>query len=55
MHIIAAKAVCFKEAMEDDFKAYQQQILSNAKTMSKQFMSNDMILFLMEPQITCSL
>ena len=41
MHVIAAKAVCFKEAMEDDFKVYQQQILSNAKTMSKQFMSND--------------
>tara|TARA_B100001564_G_C20651395_1_gene677008 strand:- start:391 stop:1647 length:1257 start_codon:yes stop_codon:yes gene_type:complete len=41
MHVIAAKAVCFKEAMEDDFKAYQQQILFNAKTMSKQFMSND--------------
>ena len=41
MHVIAAKAVCFKEAMEDDFKVYQQQILSNAKTMSKQFMSNN--------------
>ena len=41
MHVIAAKAVCFKEAMEDDFKVYQQQILSNAKTMSRQFMSND--------------
>ena len=40
MHVIAAKAVCFKEAMEDDFKVYQQQILSNAKTMSRQFMSN---------------
>ena len=41
MHVIAAKAVCFKEAMEDDFKVYQQQILSNAKTMSRQFMSNN--------------
>ena len=41
MHVIAAKAVCFKEAMEDDFKIYQQQILSNAKTMSNQFMAND--------------
>jgi len=41
MHVIAAKAVCFKEAMEDDFKIYQQQILSNAKTMSSQFMAND--------------
>ena len=33
--------VCFKEAMEDDFKTYQQQILNNAKTMSKRFMDND--------------
>jgi glycine hydroxymethyltransferase len=41
MHVIAAKAVCFKEAMEEDFKLYQQQILSNAKTMSKQFIAND--------------
>ena len=41
MHVIAAKAVCFKEAMEDEFKLYQQQILSNAKTMSSQFMAND--------------
>ena len=41
MHVIAAKAVCFKEAMEDEFKVYQQQILDNAKAMSKRFMSND--------------
>ena len=41
MHVIAAKAVCFKEAMEEDFKVYQQQILNNAKTMSKRFMDND--------------
>ena len=41
MHVIAAKAVCFKEAMEDDFKNYQQQILSNAKKMSETFMAND--------------
>ena len=41
MHVIAAKAVCFKEAMEDDFKTYQQQILNNAKTMSKRFMDNE--------------
>ena len=41
MHVIAAKAVCFKEAMEDDFKTYQQQILSNAKKMSERFMAND--------------
>ena len=41
MHVIAAKAVCFKEAMEDEFKAYQKQILANAKAMSERFMSND--------------
>ena len=41
MHVIAAKAVCFKEAMEDDFKIYQKQILDNAKVMSERFMSND--------------
>jgi glycine hydroxymethyltransferase len=41
MHVIAAKAVCFKEAMEDEFKVYQKQILANAKAMSERFMSND--------------
>ncbi len=35
MHIIAAKSVCFKEAMEPEFKDYQKQILSNAKTLAK--------------------
>ena len=39
MHVIAAKAVCFKEAMTSDFKDYQKQIISNAKTMCKQFKS----------------
>ncbi|MCH4071727.1 serine hydroxymethyltransferase [Pseudoramibacter sp.] len=34
MHTIAAKAVCFAEAMTDDFKAYQEQILKNAKTLA---------------------
>ncbi len=37
MHVIAAKAVCFKEAMEDDFKAYQQQVVDNARAMSATF------------------
>lgn len=35
MHVIAAKAVAFKEAQRDDFKIYQQQIVSNAKTLAK--------------------
>ena len=39
MHVIAAKAVCFKEAMTDDFKEYQKQIISNAKTMCAHFIS----------------
>ena len=38
MHVIAAKAACFKEAMEDDFKVYQQQIVNNAKTLSLELM-----------------
>lgn len=33
MHIIAAKAVCFGEALSDSFKAYQQQIVKNAKAL----------------------
>lgn len=37
MHVIAAKAVCFKEAMSDEFKSYQQQVLANARTMAKGF------------------
>jgi glycine hydroxymethyltransferase len=36
-HIIAAKAVCFKEAMEPEFKTYQHQIVLNAKAMEKAF------------------
>ncbi|HAQ41413.1 MAG TPA: serine hydroxymethyltransferase [Clostridiales bacterium] len=36
MHVIAAKAACFKEAMEDSFKSYQQQILDNAKALSQE-------------------
>ena len=38
MHIIAAKAVAFKEAMSHDFKEYQTQVLKNAKAMAKALM-----------------
>jgi glycine hydroxymethyltransferase len=38
MHVIAAKAVAFKEALEPGFKAYQQQVLDNARAMAKVFM-----------------
>ena len=34
MHVIAAKAVCFKEALEDNFKTYQQQVVKNAQAMA---------------------
>ena len=37
MHVIAAKAVCFKEALGADFKTYQQQVVKNAKAMAKVF------------------
>ena len=38
MHIIGAKAIAFKEAMQPEFKTYAQQILKNAKTMAKVMM-----------------
>ncbi len=38
MHVIAAKAVSFKEAATDEFKAYQQQVVKNAKAMADTFM-----------------
>ena len=34
MHVIAAKAVAFKEALSDEFKVYQQQVLDNAKALA---------------------
>lgn len=36
MHVIAAKAACFKEAMEDDFIVYQKQVVNNAKVLSNE-------------------
>lgn len=38
MHIIAAKAVCFKEALTDEFKQYQQQVVKNAAALSQALM-----------------
>ena len=37
MHVIAGKAVAFKEAMQDDFKEYQKQVVKNAQTMANTF------------------
>lgn len=39
MHVIAAKAVAFKEALQPEFKAYQQQVIRNAKKMAEVLMS----------------
>lgn len=41
MHVIAAKAVCFKEAMSDEFKTYQEQVLVNAQAMADEFQKRD--------------
>ena len=41
MHVIAAKAVCFKEALQPEFKAYQQQILKNAAALCKGLIDRD--------------
>ena len=39
MHVIAAKAVCFKEALSDDFKEYQKTVIDNAQALSKGLMN----------------
>ncbi len=38
MHVIAGKAVCFKEAMTPEFKTYQRQVVTNARAMAEVFM-----------------
>jgi len=40
MHIIAAKAVCFKEALNDSFKEYSEQVVKNAKALAKGLVDN---------------
>lgn len=40
MHIIAAKAVAFGEALKDEFKTYQAQIVKNAKVLSEELIKN---------------
>lgn len=44
MHTIAAKAICFKEAMAPEFKEYQKQIVLNAKAMANRLMENGLTL-----------
>ena len=41
MHVVAAKALCFKEALNPEFKMYIQQVMQNAKVMAETIISND--------------
>src|SRR5690606_1385591 len=41
MHVIAAKAVCFQEALQPSFKEYQQQIVKNAKALAEGMQRNN--------------
>ncbi|MBQ7227093.1 MAG: serine hydroxymethyltransferase [Clostridia bacterium] len=41
MHVIAGKAVAFKEALSDEFKTYQQQVIKNARAMAEEFARQD--------------
>ena len=45
MHVIAAKAVCFKEALEPSFKNYTKQVIENAKTLSDTLIKNNFKIF----------
>ncbi len=45
MHVIAAKAVCFKEALSEDFKEYTQNVINNAKVLSDRLIENGFEIF----------
>ena len=45
MHIIAAKAVCFQEALQDNFKTYIKSVIDNAKVLSETLMNNSFKIF----------
>ena len=45
MHVIAAKAVCFKEALDPNFKIYTKQVVDNAKTLSETLVKNGFKIF----------
>ena len=45
MHVIAAKAVCFKEALSDEFKKYTSDVISNAKILSETLIKNNFKIF----------
>ena len=45
MHVIAAKAVCFKEALKPEFKIYTKNVISNAKSLSNSLIKNNFKIF----------
>jgi len=45
MHVIAAKAVCFKEALDESFKDYVKKVIENAKILSETLIKNDFKIF----------
>ena len=45
MHVIAAKAVCFKEALDDEFKIYVKNVINNAKVLSQRLSKNGFKIF----------
>ena len=45
MHVIAAKAVCFKEALDDEFKVYAKNVINNAKILSEKLSKNGFKIF----------
>ena len=45
MHVIAAKAVCFKEALDDEFKIYTKNVIKNAKILSENLIKNGFKIF----------
>ena len=49
MHVIAAKAVCFKEALSDDFKIYSKNVISNAQVLAKKLSNEGFKIFQVVP------
>ena len=45
MHVVAAKAVCFKEALDPNFRTYAKQVVENAKTLTETFVKNNFKIF----------
>ena len=45
MHVVAAKAVCFKEALSKNFELYTKQVIQNAKSLSDSLIQNNFKIF----------